>query len=225
MKTVDYDRLSQEYAHHRQIHPEVLRSLLMNGRVEAVSRILEVGCGTGNYISALEESAGCSGWGVDPSEKMLTKARERSNRVNFQLGRGERLDFPQKFFDFVFSVDLAHHLKDTVSYFLEVHRVVKQDGRVCTATDSEWIIRHRQPLSVYFPKTVDVDLERYPSIAKLREVMEQVGFDRIDEETVEFSYRLKDSQAYRDKAFSCLHLIGEEDFQKLKYLLHGNTYT
>jgi ubiquinone/menaquinone biosynthesis C-methylase UbiE len=178
------------------------------------SKVLEVGCGTGNYIVALEESSGCSGWGIDCSEQMLAKARERSSRISFQLGRAEELGFSQRFFDFVFSVDLAHHLEDPVSYFQETYRIIKQDGKICTATDSEWIIRHRQPLTVYFPKTVDADLERYPSIAKLREVMEQVGFHGFDEEIVEFSYQLKDIQAYRDKAFSCLHLIPNEEFQR-----------
>jgi hypothetical protein len=41
MKTVDYNKIAQEYARHRQIHPEVLRSLLANGGVEAVSKVLE----------------------------------------------------------------------------------------------------------------------------------------------------------------------------------------
>jgi ubiquinone/menaquinone biosynthesis C-methylase UbiE len=214
MKTVDYDRIAQQYARHRHIHPEVLKSLLVNGRVDAVSKVLEVGCGTGNYIVALEKSAGCSSWGIDPSEQMLAKARERSSRISFQLGRAEELSFPQNLFDLVFSVDLAHHLEDPVSYFQEAYRIIKQDGKICTATDSERIIRHRQPLAAYFPKTVDVDLERYASIAKLREMMEQAGFNRISDETVEFSYQLKDIQAYRDKAFSCLHLIPEKDFQR-----------
>jgi hypothetical protein len=44
--------------------------------------------------------------------------------------------------------------------------------------------------------------------------MEQVGFTDIAETTAEFPYLLTDSQAYRDRAFSSLHLIPDEAFQR-----------
>ena len=61
---------------------------------------------------------------------------------------------------------------------------------------------------------MEIELGRYPRIAELREVMEQVGFDEMTESTVEFAYQLTDVQAYRDKAFSSLLLIPEEAFQR-----------
>jgi len=211
---IDYDTIASEYAQHRQVHPGVLRSLFSTGGVGSASRVLEVGCGTGNYIIALESLAGCSGWGIDPSEQMLSRARARSGEISFQPGRAERLDFPPDFFDLVFSVDVIHHVNSRLEYFREAYRALKTGGEVCTVTDSEWIIRHRKPLANYFPETVEVELERYPRIAALREIMERVGFGEIAENTVEFSCPLTDIQAYRDRAFSSLHLIGEEAFQR-----------
>jgi ubiquinone/menaquinone biosynthesis C-methylase UbiE len=151
---------------------------------------------------------------MDPSEQMLSRTRERSGGISFQLGRAEKLGFPPDFFNLVFSADAIHHIGNRFKYFREAYRVLKAGGKVCTITDSEWIIRHRQPLSAYFPGTVEVELGRYPSTAGLREDMERVGFGKITENTVEFSYRLTDIQAYRDKAFSSLHLIPEETFQR-----------
>ena len=211
---IDYDQVASEYARHRQVHPEVLRSLLLTSRVGSASRVLEVGCGTGNYIVALEALAGSSCWGIDPSEQMLSRARERSRKINFQLGKAERLDFSQDFFDFAFSVDVIHHVGNCLAYFREAYRVLRAGGKGCTVTDSEWIIRHRQPLAVYFPETVEVELGRYPRIAELRDIMERVGFGEVTEDTVEFAYQLTDIQAYRDKAFSSLLLIPEEAFQR-----------
>jgi len=66
---------------------------------------------------------------------------------------------------------------------------------------------------VYFPETVEVELQCYPRIADLRSFMEQAGFQEIHEETVEFSFTIRDIQLYRDKAFSSLHLIPEEAFR------------
>jgi ubiquinone/menaquinone biosynthesis C-methylase UbiE len=211
---IDYDRIASEYAHHRYVHPEVLRGLLSTSGLDRASRALEVGCGTGNYIAAVEESAGCECWGIDPSAEMLVKATAPSLRVRFHHGNAEDLDFPADFFDLVFSVDVIHHLTDRRAYFGEAYRVLRSGGKVCTVTDSEWIIRHRPPLAIYFPETVEVDLSRYPRIGQLRELMEQAGFSEITENLVEFPYELTDIQAYRDKAFSSLHLISEEDFQE-----------
>jgi hypothetical protein len=78
---------------------------------------------------------------------------------------------------------------------------------VCTATDSEEIIRGREPLAVYFPETVDVDLRRYPPTDDLRRWAEEAGFRQPTAAVVEFPYPVEDVSAYRDKAYSCLHLI------------------
>lgn len=214
MQPIDYDQVAAEYARHRQVHPEVLQSLLEAGGVRSASRVLEVGCGTGNYVVAVESLIGCACWGIDPSEQMLSRARERSKEINFQPGRAERLEFPPDFFDLAFSVDVIHHVSDRAAYFRQACRVLRSGGKICTVTDSEWIIRHRQPLTTCFPETVEGELERYPRIAQLREFMERAGFGQIIETTVEFPYQLTDSQAYRDKAFSSLHLISEKDFQR-----------
>ncbi len=211
---IDYNQIASEYAQHRQVHPGVLTSLISASGVDSTSQVLELGCGTGNYILALESPVGSTCWGVDPSGGMLSKARERSNEVHFQVGRAESLDFPDGFFDLVFSVDVIHHVPDRLRYFREAYRVLKAGGKLCTVTDSEWIIRHRQPAAVYFPETVEVELDRYPRIAELRRLMQSVGLTEITENVVEFPYQLTDIQPYRDKAFSALHLIPEEAFQR-----------
>lgn len=211
---IDYDQIASEYARHRRVHPAVLRGLLSTSRVGSASKVLEVGCGTGNYIVAMAALAGSSCWGIDPSEQMLSTARERSGKINFQRGKAERLDFPSDFFDLVFSVDVIHHVGNRLAHFREAYRVLRAGGKGCTVTDSEWIIRHRQPLAVYFPETVEIELGRYPRIAELRDIMEHVGFGEMTEETVEFAYPLTDLRAYRDKAFSSLHFIPEEAFQR-----------
>ncbi|MFQ5595059.1 MAG: class I SAM-dependent methyltransferase [Anaerolineae bacterium] len=212
--SVDYDEIASEYAWHRRVHPEVLRSLVLASRDGGASTVLEVGCGTGNYIVALESLAGCSCWGIDPSEEMLSRARERSGNTSFQPGRAERLDFPESFFDLVFSVDVIHHVSNRRTYFREAYRVLKAGGTICTVTDSEWIIRHREPLAAYFPETVEVDLDRYPRISELRDIMHRVGFGQVAETSVEFTRHLTDIRPYSDKAFSSLHLISEEGFHR-----------
>jgi ubiquinone/menaquinone biosynthesis C-methylase UbiE len=214
MTAVDYEGIAFDYARHRQVHPEVFKELVSTSGVDRGSKALEVGCGTGNYIHAVQRLVGCQCWGIDPSLGMLSKVGAKSGRVHVSLGRAESLSSPPNFFDLVFSVDVVHHVEDRPAYYREAYRVLKDGGRVCTVTDSEWIIRHRQPLVAYFPETVEPELDRYPRIAELRELMDQVGFRAISEQLAEFPYQLADIRAYEDKVFSVLHLIPEDAFQR-----------
>ena len=175
--------------------------------------MLEVGCGTGNYIIAQEGLTGCSCWGLDPSEGMLARARERSETVRFQAGQAEGLPLPEESFDLVFSVDAIHHVGDRPQAFREAFRVLTAGGKVCTATDSDWIIRNLQPLATYFPDTVTVDLGRYPSLDELRDGMAKAGFLDVTEQIVEFPYQLTDARPYRERAVSWLRLIPEDAFR------------
>ena len=108
---------------------------------------------------------------------------------------------------------LFHEGPAGVGLAAEVARTLRPGGRVCTVTDSEDIIRRRQPLSVYFPESVAVELARYPKIADLEEAMGMAGFTGIHAKTVEYGFITTDIQAYRDRAFSSLHLISEAAFQ------------
>jgi ubiquinone/menaquinone biosynthesis C-methylase UbiE len=210
---LDYDALAREYAQHRRVHPGVLNGLISTGGLHSASRVLDVGCGTGDTLAALESAVGCSCWGLDPSRGMLARARQRARSAHLSMARAEQLGYPIGFFDLVFSVDVIHHVRDRQAYFREAYRGLREDGQICTVTDSEEIIRRRQPISVYFPDTVDVELQRYPRISDLREMMREAGFDGLCETVVELAYSTEDIQMYRDRAFSSLHIIPTESFE------------
>ena len=207
-----YQEIAPDYARHRRIHPEVFRHLIMDGHIQGDSRVLEVGCGTGNYICSLGESAGCRGWGIDPSEQMLGQATGRSSKIQFSSGHAENLAFPGESFDLTFSVDVVHHIADRKQALSEAMRVLRPKGRLCIVTDSAEILRTRQPQSIYFPQTVEVELSRYPAIDLLRTELIAAGFADIAETVVEFSTVLPDLEPYRAKVFSSLRLISEEAF-------------
>ena len=211
---VDYNRLAQDYAQYRQVHPEVMRSLLAGSQLDSRSCVLEVGCGTGNYIRQVQASTGCICYGLDPSTEMLHQASVRSAHITFTQARAEALGVPDGFFDLIYSVDVIHHVANRPAYFNEVMRALKPGGKVCTVTDSEWIIRHRVPLSSYFPGTIEPELRRYPAIEQLRAEMVASGFQALTEDSVEFSYALTDATPIRTMVYSVLHLISQEEFAR-----------
>ena len=64
-KQIDYDKIAKEYAINRSINPKVFKELYLNNRINENSTILEVGCGTGNYIGALKSITDCSCYGLE----------------------------------------------------------------------------------------------------------------------------------------------------------------
>lgn len=209
---MDYDRLAAAYARNRGIHPGVLAGLLDIVPLDRASRVLEVGCGTGAYISTIRREIGCACFGCDPSREMLAIAAESASGVAFRPGRAEDLAFPPATFDLIFSVDVIHHVTDRPAYFLGAARILRDGGGICTVTDSEWIIRNREPQSRYFPDTVPIEIDRYPRIEDLERMMKEAAFEGVGKTMVEISQELTDIRPFREKAFSSLHLIREDSF-------------
>ena len=211
--SLDYDRLAAEYARNRRVHSEVLSQLVRHVHERGARQLLEVGCGTGNYAAALPSLTGRPCWGLDPSAQMLLAVRGEGSGDRLRA-RAEALPVADAQLDLVFSVDVIHHLADTLAYFRDGHRVLRPGGWLCTVTDSEEIIRNRSPLSVYFPETVDVELARYPSLGRLRHEMALAGFTDLRVVEVRHSYLLTDIAPYRDRAYSALHLISDSAFAR-----------
>lgn len=204
---IDYDGLAAAYAGSRTAHPRVLARLCEEAEEIGAARILEVGCGTGNYIRALRRQTGAVCCGLDPSSQMLAQGDLRADGMLLALGRAEALGFGTGLFDLVFSVDVIHHVADRAAYYCEAHRLLRLGGLVCTVTDSPWVIQHREPLSRYFPETAPAELNRYPTMVRLDEAMRQAGFRALRTERVEHRYAVTDLRPYREKAYSALHLI------------------
>ena len=207
---IDYESLAGDYARHRRLHPGVLRALLAGGAVAAGSRVLEVGCGTGNYLGAMGRLAGCTAFGMDPAATMLSQAQVATACPGLCRGRAEALPFADAGLDLVFSVDVIHHVGDLAAYHREAARLLRPGGRLCTVTDSEEIIRGRVPLSRYFPETVAVELARYPRVEALLELMAAASLHDLRCDTVEATYAVTSSEPYRSRAYSSLVLIDDE---------------
>ena len=189
-------------------------ALAEGGAVGATSRVLEVGCGTGNYILALAAGHGCEAHGIERSGEMCTVARSRGGAVSFHEGSAENLSPVGDGFSFVYTVDVIHHMTDRGVYFAGAAGALASGGRLCMVTDSETIVRSRMPLAAYFPDTIAVELDRYPPIPALRDQMASTGFSDITEQDVSHAYDLSDATAYRARAFSGLHYIDDDAFNR-----------
>jgi ubiquinone/menaquinone biosynthesis C-methylase UbiE len=209
-----YDVIGVEYARHRRTHPEVLRQLLGRPGLGCSSRIVEIGCGTGNYLAALGEALKCERWGIDPAESMLTQARQRCAGARLSVATAESTKLPHRHFDFAYCVDVVHHLADRPRAFRECRAILADGGEFCIVTDSPAMIRGRQPQSVYFPECVPPELARYPTPATLVRELHDAGFDDITTSEAEFRSTLASVDGYRAKVFSALKLMSDEAFSR-----------
>lgn len=219
---IAYDNIAADYATHRTLHPVLLRRLIELCATSFTRSVLEVGCGTGNYIAALAASCSARCFGLDPSPKMLDLARQKASPVSWIQGRAESLPFSDGSVGLIFSVDVIHHVQDRPVFFREAIRVLASGGRFLTVTDNEEIIRQRVPLARYFPETVEAELGRYPKQGEITQLLHGSGFEQNMEEIVEFTYTLSDALAFERKAFSSLHLISAEAFERGLARLRGD---
>ena len=210
-----YDRaVAASYARHRGVRPEVLARLIEDSAVDRDSRVLEVGCGTGDHIIAVQFVTGCAAFGIDISEEMLAHAGRRDTPVSFAVGTAEYLDFADASLDFVFTVDVVQHLGGTAAHYGEAYRVLAPGGRLCTMTHSDDMVRDTIVLSRYFPETVEVNLARYPTVETLREQMTAAGFGDPHDDEIAYPAEVANSALYASKAYSTLHLIPQEAFER-----------
>lgn len=219
MQQVDYDEISKIYDDVREGDIVLINHFLDEISVDRSLNILDIGCGTGNYTDLLQKITRTRGWqiyGIDPSERMIEKARRKNRDIIFQQGRAEDLLWAHDFFDFIYMTDVIHHIPDIHRIFREIQRVLKIGGKVCIVTQSHRQIAAR-PIARFFPGTVRVDRERYPSIHEIHAAAHSAGLIFFKQEVLfegdAIELNVEYLELVRKKGYSMLHLITDQEYQ------------
>ncbi len=219
MQQIDYNEISKIYDDVREADIVLINHFLEEIPANGPLHVLDIGCGTGNYTDLLQKVTQARGWqvyGIDPSEGMIDRARNKNSSIVFQQGRAEDLLWSCDFFDFVYMTDVIHHIPDIHRMFHEIHRVLKLKGKVCIVTQSHRQIKAR-PIARFFPGTVRVDRERYPNIHEILDAAHEAGLLFLKQEVLFEGDPVELNEEYlelaRKKGFSMLHLIREDEYQ------------
>jgi SAM-dependent methyltransferase len=177
LRVTDYDTVAEGFDRRYALHTysgvrESLRQFLGSSEVRS---ILEVGCGTGHWLAAVDERAAMVA-GVEPSAPMLARARAAAPRARLVRGRAEALPWADATFDRVFCVNALHHFVDRVGFFAEARRVLTTGGGLLTIGKDPHTERDQWWVYDYFPETLAIDQQRMAPVRILRGEMARAGF-------------------------------------------------
>jgi SAM-dependent methyltransferase len=170
MQSAEYDSVASAYQRHRWPVQWKLDALTRELALSRPGIVIDAGCGTGDYMIAVRRSFPNHQFsGIDLSLQMLRVARLRCDSAGLVLGRADDAwPIQTGVAGLVYSIDVLQHLERLDVLFREVHRVLREDGRLLVITDSEDDLRARS-LTRFFPTTLPFNLGRYPGIDSLVE--------------------------------------------------------
>jgi len=214
MGKINYNETCKIYDLVREEDMVTINRIIEEGKVNCNSKILEIGCGTGNYAVAISNITEAQIYGMDQSEGMLEIATAKGSGVKFVKGNAVTLEgFEDNYFDVIYMVDVIHHIKDIKTMFNNIYRILRTEGTVFIFTDSYENIKNRLTTK-YFPETLEVELNRYQSTEEIFETMKDNDFINIkadnldvgcDEEAGEKLAKIAEKQGY-----SMFNLISQE---------------
>jgi ubiquinone/menaquinone biosynthesis C-methylase UbiE len=186
---MDYDKsdIASIYDEARATTPEGLGQWLdlLSTHLDrnAISLIIDLGCGTGRFSEPLAARFGVRVIATDTSQTMLDQARRKRTTGSVVLVRASAqvLPFSDGSADAVFMSMVCHHLADPVVVAKECRRVLRDSGHVCIRNSTrEADFPHRH----FFPAMRSLIESELPARNDIRCIFTTAGFTPVVHEIV-----------------------------------------
>ena len=168
-----YDRIGATYDATRHAEPAIVSMLSEMLNLRTGARVLDIGCGTGNYTAALHAS-GLNMVGLDRSGLMLRTARAKSSFLPLVGGDAAALPFPTRSFAGAVCTLAIHHFSDLEAAFAECARILDHGPLVILTALPEQIMRYW--LRAYFPRMMERSAEQMPDWSTIEISLRHAGF-------------------------------------------------
>ena len=212
----DYNDISKTYDRYRSFAGNQTRQMVELGGIRAGTRVLDLGCGTGNVSTQLLHMIDVDITGIDASIGMLKLAREKSLEVICSDVDNRALPFRESTFDTIIGAYVIHHIRNVEFLFTECYRIL-QGGTLLLLTSSHRQIERSHPVvNRFFPSYVDIDKRRFPDLSVVDNLLRSAGFRNIQHEEVVVENIAIDAeylQKIKDKYVSTYYLIPQSEFE------------
>lgn len=202
-----YDKIGINYNQTRKADEYISERLVFHLKPKNNQQYLDLGCGTGNYTIELF-NRGVSIIGIDPSEKMIQKAKLKVNQIDWIIGTAEDTGLQNESIDGLICCLTIHHWTDLNTAFKEMHRILKKGGRFVIFTASPDQMEGYW-LNHYFPQMLFESRQQMPSMEIVIKGLVNAGFDKIKTEKYYISKDLNDCFLYCGKQRPELYLKPE----------------
>jgi len=174
-----YDRSILQHLVFRTSHDRFLENILPLYRHKHDIKILDVGCGTGEFAFGLSDHMkNADIHGVDISFDMakIAKSKLKDHKVRFKVGDVEDLPYPDNTFNIITCSNSFHHYPNKKRALKEMHRVLKQDGHLMIVDGCRDV-----PWGLLIFKVVEIFEKHAYHIygPELRDLLNEAGFHQI----------------------------------------------
>ncbi len=128
---VDFSKISNEYEKRATIQKEASKKLLELLSIKKTDDVLDLGCGPGHITREIRAITLGKVVGIDPSEGMIKKAREKNKDldITFEIKSAEELDYIEEF-DVIFSNSAFQWFKDPKKAIRNCYRALRNGGKI-----------------------------------------------------------------------------------------------
>jgi ubiquinone/menaquinone biosynthesis C-methylase UbiE len=191
-ESIAFDRAADFYDETRGfpdgVETQVAEVIARTGGLDAKSRVLEIGVGTGRIATPLSRSVGLMN-GADLSLAMMQRLRRKvgSERIRLVQADAAKLPYQKQAFDTVFVVHVFHLVADLDGVLQQIARVLKPDGHLLFCWNS-----HAEEDTI-FSELRKVWRETLGAEAEQRwdrtpEFLEKAGWTLEDEQTHSYTF-------------------------------------
>lgn len=234
MKITDYSQIADKYEDntYRLDEMQFDKNLkeYQDKYPKSMYHVLDLACGIGIYLDAQTngfDSRNMNWYGLDASEDMLKKAKNKLKNVSLVHGLAEDMPYENEKFDYISNNYAFHHFLKKEAALDEIYRVLKKNGvyklhNIAVHDTRKWWVYH------YFPTAYDEDVKRFWEKEVIFDELSARGFNT----ELQMAYRLEkirvsDYLGYAEnRDISILTLIDDQDYQegleKMRYDVKRN---
>lgn len=220
MKTTNYAKIAEKYDKNQYRVNEIRFDQDLKEHIEGCHQteytVLDLSCGTGLYLEKQMnyfKEYQINWHGLDASEDMLKKAKERTVNAALVQALAENMPYSADTFDFIANNYAFHHYRNKGQALNEVYRVLKKGGlyklhNIAIHDMPKWWIYH------YFPAAYKEDLERFWEKAAIFSELTTRGF----KVSLKIEYRMEENKVAdylahaENRDISVLSLLNDTDY-------------